>query len=87
MSDEVERSSLAWMEKKQNRLTRPRARREGPSRRPLAPRSLSIRLPRLSKPREGERLPAHLDSCIAFKVTKKIFITCISPIQSSDLSK
>lgn len=81
MSDEVERSSLAWMETEQ---IDPSA---GPSRRPLAPRSLSIRLPRLSKPREGERLPAHLDSCIAFKVTKKIFITCISPIQSSDLSK
>ena len=83
MSDEVERSSLAWMEKKQKRKTRPRARREGA----LAPRSLSIRLPRLSKPREGARLPAHLDSCIAFKVTKKIFITCISPIPSSGLSK
>ena len=82
MSDEVERSSLAWMEKKQNRLTRPRARREG-----ALARSLSIRLPRLSKPREGERLPAHLDSCIAFKVTKKIFITCTSPIPSSGLSK
>ena len=82
MSDEVERSSLAWMEKKQNRLTRPRARREG-----ALACSLSIRLPRLSKPREGERLPAHLDSCIAFKVTKKIFITCISPIPSGGLSK
>jgi hypothetical protein len=82
VSDEVERSSLAWMEKKQNRLTRPRARREG-----ALACSLSIRLPRLSKPREGERLPAHLDSCIAFKVTKKIFITCISPIPSGGLSK
>ena len=82
MSDEVERSSLAWMEKKQKRKTRPRARRES-----ALACSLSIRLPRLSKPREGERLPAHLDSCIAFKVTKKIFITCISPIPSSGLSK
>ena len=84
MSDEVERSSLAWMENRTERKPSVgRARCEAH----LALRSLSIRLPRLSKPREGERLPAHLDSCIAFKVTKKIFITCISPIQSSDLSK
>lgn len=82
MSDEVERSSLAWMENR-NEPSVGRARCKAH----LALRSLSIRLPRLSKPREGERLPAHLDSCIAFKVTKKIFITCISPIQSSDLSK
>jgi len=83
VSDEVERSSLAWMEKKQKRKTRPRARREG-----ALARSLSIRLPRLSKPREGERLPAHLDSCIAFKVTKKIFITQhVARFPSGDLSK
>ena len=83
MSDEVERSSLAWMEDR-TETNRPS---DGPVARRISLRSLSIRLPRLSKPREGERLPAHLDSCIAFKVTKKIFITCISSTQSIEMSQ